>query len=71
MYIKYGASQVTLVVKDPHAKAREIRDMVYSLELRRSPRGGHVNPLQYFFLEDPMDRGAWWATVHKVTKSWT
>ena len=37
----------------------------------RSPRGGHSNPLQYFCLENPMDRGVWWATVHRVTKSWT
>ena len=39
--------------------------------LGRSPGGGHGNPLQYFCLENPMDRGAWWATVHEVTKSWT
>ena len=37
----------------------------------RSPSGGHGNPLQYSSLENPMDRGAWWATVHRVTKSWT
>ena len=37
----------------------------------RPPGGGHGNPLQYFCLENPMDRGAWWATIHKVTKSWT
>ena len=35
----------------------------------RSPGGGHGNPLQYSCLENPMDRGAWWATVHRVTKS--
>ena len=35
----------------------------------RSPGGGHGNPLQYFCLESSMDRGAWWATVHGVTKS--
>ena len=39
--------------------------------LGRSPEGGHGNPLQYFCLENPMDRGAWQATVHGVTKSWT
>ena len=38
--------------------------------LGRSPGGGHGNPLQYSCLENPMDRGAWWATVHGVTKSW-
>ena len=37
---------------------------------RRSPGGGHGNPLQYSCLENPRDRGAWWAMVHRVTKSW-
>ena len=37
----------------------------------RSLRGGHGNPLQYSCLENLMDRGGWWATVHRVTKSWT
>ena len=32
---------------------------------------GNGNPLQYSCLENPMDRGAWWATVHRVAKSWT
>ena len=36
----------------------------------RSPGGGNGNPLQYFFLESSMDRGAWQATVLEVTKSW-
>ena len=35
----------------------------------RSPGGGHGNPLQYSCLENPMDRGAWWATVHGVSES--
>ena len=39
--------------------------------LGRSPGGGHGNPLQYSFLESPMDRGAWRATVHGVAKSQT
>ena len=37
----------------------------------RSPGEGNVNPLQYYCLENPMDRGAWLATVHGVAKSWT
>ena len=37
----------------------------------RSPGGGNGNPLQYCCLENPMDRGAWWATIHGVTKSQT
>ena len=40
-------------------------------ELERSPGGGHGNPLQYSCLKNPMDRGAWWATDHRVPKSWT
>ena len=36
-----------------------------------SPRGGNGNPLQYSCLENSMDRGAWWVTVHGVAKSWT
>ena len=39
--------------------------------LGRSPGEGNGNPLQYSCLEDPMDRGAWWATVHRLAKSWT
>ena len=35
----------------------------------RSPRGGHGNPLQYSCLENPTDRGAWWATVHGIAES--
>ena len=39
--------------------------------LDRSPGEGNGNPLQYSCLENSMDTGAWWATVHRVTKSWT
>jgi len=39
-------------------------------ELERSPGGGHGNPLQYSCLKNPMDRGTWPATVHRVAKSW-
>ena len=38
---------------------------------QEAPGGGHGNPLQYSCLENPMDRGAWWATVHGVTESQT
>ena len=40
-------------------------------ELGRSPGEGNGNPLQYSCLGNPMDRGAWWAAVHGVQKSWT
>ena len=41
------------------------------LGLGRFPGGGHDNPLKYSCLENPMDRGAWWATVRRVTQSQT
>ena len=45
-----------------------VGDMSSVPGLRRSPGGGNGNPLQYFCVGYPMDRGAWWATVHGVTK---
>ena len=50
---------------------QDSRDMGSVLGLGRSPGEGNGNPLQYSCLGNPMDRGAWWATVHGVTKSWT
>ena len=59
------------MVKNPPANAGDIRDMGLIPGLGRSPGGGHGNPLQYSCLENPTGRGAWWATAHGVTKSWT
>ena len=70
-YSKCQASQVALVVKNPPANAGDLRDASLIPGWGRSPGGRHGNPLQYFCLENPMDRGAWWATVHGVTKSQT
>ena len=67
----YGASQVTLVVKNLLDNAGDMRDAGSILELGRSPGGGRGNPLQYSCLENPMERGSWWAPVHRVAKSWT
>ena len=64
------ASQVVLVIKNPPANAGIIRDVGLIPGLGRSPGGGHGNPLQDY-LEKRMDRGAWQATVHWVTKSQT
>ena len=64
------ASQVVLVVKNPAASAGDVRDMDLTSGLGRSPGEGNGNPLQYSCLENPKDRGAWWATVHGVAKSW-
>ena len=66
-----GASWVALVVKNPPANAGDIRDAGSIPGSGRSPGGGHGNPLQYPCLENPMDRGAWQATVHGVSKSQT
>ena len=46
-------------------------DLGSSTELGRSPGEGNGNPLQYSCLENPMNREAWWVTVHGVAKSWT
>ena len=57
--------------KEPACKCRRHETWVRSLGWEDSPRGRHGNPLQYSCLENTMDRGAWWATVHGVAKSWT
>ena len=62
---------MVLVVKNPPANAGDVRDTGSVPGWGRCPGGGHGNPLQYSHLEHPMDRGAWWAMVHGVTKSWT
>ena len=59
------------MVKNPLANAGEIRDMGSILGSGRSPGEGHGNPLQYCCLENPMVRGAWGATVHRVSKNQT
>ena len=56
------------VVKNPPANSG---DTGLIPGLGRSPGGGNGNPLQYSCWDNPTDRGAWWATVHRVTKSWT
>ena len=59
------------MVKNPPAKAGDMRDVASIPGLGRSPGEGHGNPLQYSRLENLMDRGVWQATVHRVTKSST
>ena len=61
--VSLGASQVVLVVKNPLAKAGDIRHKNSIPGSGRSPGEGHGNPFQYSSLENPMDRGAWQATV--------
>ena len=70
-YYLYKPSQVALEVKNPPANAGDLRDAGSIPRLGRSPGGGNSNPLQYSCLENPMDRGTWWATVHGAAKSQT
>ena len=64
-----GASQVVLVVKNSPANAGAMQGWI--LEWGKFPEGEHGNPPQYSCLENPMDRGAWQATVYRITKSQT
>ena len=58
---------MALVVKNLAVNERDLRDAGSTPGSGR----GHGNPFRYSCLENPIDRGAWWATVHGVTKSWT
>ena len=62
---------MAVVVKTLLANAGDIRDAGLVLGSERSPGGRHGNPLQCYCLENPMDRGAWQATVHGIAKIWT
>ena len=66
-----SGSQVARVVKNPPASAGDMRDMGSIFGSGRSPGEGHGNLLQHSCPENPMDRGAWWATVHRVAQGQT
>ena len=68
IYTLKWASHVALVVKNLPANAGAIRDAGSVPGAGKSPGGGHGNPLQYPYLENPMDRGAWRATVHGIQR---
>ena len=57
------------MVKNSLASTGDIRDVGSIPELGRSPGRGHGNPLQYSCWENPLDRGAWQTTVHRVAES--
>ena len=57
-----------VAVKNLHAHAEVVRDMGLIPGSGRSPGEGNGNPLQYSWPKNPMDRGAWWATVHGITR---
>ena len=63
------ASQLVPAVKNLPANAGNLRVAGSIPGSGRCPGEEHSNPLQHSYLENPMDRGAWWATVHRVTKS--
>ena len=67
----HAASQVVIVIKNLSTNAGDVRDVGSIPGLGRSPGEGNGSLLQYSCLEDSMDRGAWRATVHGVTKSQT
>ena len=69
--LKECLSQMMLMVKNPPANAEDIRDAGSIPGLVRSPGRGHGNPLQCSCLENPVDREAWRATIHRVPKSQT
>ena len=57
------------MVRNPPANAGDASNVGLIAGSGRSPGEGNGNPLQYSCLEYPMDRGAWWATVHRMAKS--
>ena len=68
-YDTIRASRGALVVKNTSANAGDLRDVSSIPRSGRSLGEEHSNPLQYSCLENPVDRGAWEATVHRVTDS--
>ena len=62
---------MVLVVKNPPANAGDKKDVGLIPGWGRAPEGEHGSPLQYSCLENPMDRGPWQATLHRVAQSWT
>ena len=68
--IKFGLPQ-WLSGKESTCNAGDAGDVGSIPGLGRYPGGGHGNPLQYSCLENPTDRHTWWATVYRVSKSWT
>ena len=69
MYKPYISSKVVLVIKNPPSIEGDMRDTGLISGLGRFPGGGHENPLRYSCLENPKDRGAWPAAVHRVAQS--
>ena len=67
----YNGLPQWLTGKEFAHNARDVGNMGLIPGSGRSPGGGNGNPLKYSWLENPMDRGAWWAIVNRTAKSWT
>ena len=70
-YERNWTSLVALELKNPPPNAGEVRDVVWFLGREDPLEEGMSTHFKYFYLENTMDRGPWWAMVHRVTKSWT
>ena len=57
------------MVKNPPANEGDVRRVGLIPASGRTPGGGHGNPLQYSYVENPMNRGFWWAAAHRVSKN--
>ena len=62
---------MALVLKNLPASSGDLRDAGSTPRSEKSPEGEHGNPLWCTCWENPMDKGAWWALIHRVEKSWT
>ena len=71
LFTSAWASQVALTIKKPPSNAGDVRNAGLIPGLRRSTGERNGNMIQYSRLGNSMDRGAWWATVHSISKSWT
>ena len=71
VYIAFGASQVGASGKEPTCQCRRVKRPKFDPRLGKIPWRRACNPLKRFCLENPTNRGAWWATVHRVVKSQT
>ena len=71
MTLNHRAAQVALVVKNPPANAGDLEDMGSIPGSGRSPGVGIAAHFNIFAWKNPLDRGAWWITSHRVSKSWT
>ena len=71
LYTENYKTLTSLVAQTVKASGYNVGDLGFIPGLGRSPGEGNGNPLQYSCLENPMDRGAWWAAVHGVAKTRT